>query len=251
MRFLDLLLFYVEMYIHPAIVLVSLLLGIIIICRKEKVTKFLGVWISFEAVNAILEGIRTQIMRYGDMQLAARSAVYFRIAGIAVLGIAGFALFLYAKYRYGTKNVVGVLVVVTRVLLTFLLPFLCAKIIDGNDFKDPTQYALCLNCINLIPTIIVGALLFSVYYKNRSKEEDMKLLWTSTLFAILYPVLKLVMHLIAIVRVADHHNETEDLLLIGNLFLSVVFMFVLPLFAIYILACGRRSFRLPEQKLDL
>ena len=248
MRLLDTLLYYEQIFIHPALLIASLIIGIIILCRKEKVTKFLGIWITCEAVFGILEGIYTLLMRYGGAEKTAHSAIYFRICEIALLCVAALALFLYAKFSYGTRNIVGVLIVVAQVLLAILLPYIYAGIIKPRSFRDPMQFYLILSCINLIPSFIVNILLLSVYFRNRSKEEDLKLLWTNHLIALVFLGIKLVMYLIGAVSVADHHKAMDNFISTGNLLLSVVSMFVLPFFAVYVLAYGRKTPRLPEEK---
>lgn len=247
MSLLETLLYYAHFFIHPALLVVSLIIGIIILGLKEKVTKFLGMWITCEAVFGILEAVFTQVMRYGGAEKATHSAIYFRVAEIAFLAAAALALFLYARSRYGTRNIVGVLIVVAQVILTLLLPYIYTEILKPRNFSEPMQFSLLLTCINLIPRLIVSILLLSVYFRNRRKEEDLKLLWTNHLIALIFLGLQLVMYLIAVVNVADHYKAMDNFVAMGTLILSAVSMFVLPLFAIYVLAYGRKNPRLPEE----
>ena len=99
MSLLETLLYYAHFFIHPALLVVSLIIGIIILGLKEKVTKFLGMWITCEAVFGILEAVFTQVMRYGGAEKATHSAIYFRVAEIAFLAAAALALFSLIKKK--------------------------------------------------------------------------------------------------------------------------------------------------------
>lgn len=172
------LLSYLYMFGRPVIFITCLILGIVIICTKEKITKLFGASITTGSIVGILDVLYQFGLRlFGSVETVVTFANVYSFVSIA-LGIAsGVFLYLYVKNRYGTKLITGIILIVGSNTMYTVISLIIGNFITPDDFDNPSQFSYLLASITGICLIAFPIAWLIIFLKNRHKENELKSLW--------------------------------------------------------------------------
>ena len=170
-------LLYLHYFLRPTIIIVGLILGIIIICTKESITKLLGASIVIGSIGNILNAVYEIGMHFVGTNTIG-TLIYVQSAVSFVLGLAsGVILYLYVKKRYGTKLITGIIMIVGGCTMSTVITMIFNKIFEISDFDNPSQFSYLLSSITFLIGFAFQIAWFIIFFKNRHKEKELKLLW--------------------------------------------------------------------------
>ena len=233
--------YYLSEYGKPALYAAALVLGIIIICNKDKATKLLGIWIAACALESILGVIYVLLARYGGAVFLSRFALYKSVMAFIFSSAATVMLFLYAKYSYGIKFSVLIVLLSVKLGSTLINSFLMQNVLSYRRIGDTVNYGYFSNILNLIPGIAVTVILLIIFIKNKHREAELKLLWLSPLSSLIVLSLYLCIYSVLIFSESTGFSKTENFVEYVVLFASVTLAVIQLMFSIYILKNGRKS----------
>ncbi|MBO7563341.1 MAG: hypothetical protein J6T40_00630 [Clostridiales bacterium] len=155
-----------------------LLVGIIILLRKDRATKFLGIWLIFEAVSNFLSALIYKLNwnpSWLDHKAWDVSSVVSNVRACLSLNCVLFLL-LYAYARYHSKAFIPALIV--KCVHIFVCLF-------SHDILSVQQfYSLSVEqresieiLSQVLLLVVIAAITFYAFFKNREKEERMKMLF--------------------------------------------------------------------------
>lgn len=172
------LLSYLYMFGRPAIMVVNLILGIVIICTKEKITKLFGAAITIGSIGGILDVLYQFGLRlFGSVETVVTFANVNSYVSI-VLGIASEVfLYLYVKNRYGTKLITGIILLIGGNTMSTVIAFIVGRFITPDSFDNPSQSSYFLFSITTIFMLAFPIAWLIIFLKNRHKENELKSLW--------------------------------------------------------------------------
>ena len=240
-------LLYLYMFGIPIIMVVSLILGIVIICTKEKITKLFGVTMTIGSISGILSVLYKFGLRlFGSMETVATYADVYSYVSIA-LGIAsGVFLYLYAKNRYGTNLITGIILIVGGNTVSTVINVIFAKIFSVVDFENPAQYSYLLTAITNILVIAFPIVWLIIFFKNRHKENELKFLWLERILPVASMIFNLGLSLYMFfalngttsnreIYVAQNSNDVR--LIVSSLIFDILHLVI----CIYIVVKGRKA----------
>ena len=233
--------YYLSEYGKPALYAAALVLGIIIICIKDKATKLLGIWIAACALGNILDVIYVLLARYGGAVFLSRFALYKSVMAFVFSTAAVVLLFLYAKLRYGVSSSLLIVLLSVKLGSTLIIRFLMQSVFSYNRIGDVVNYGYFSSVLNLIPGIAVAVILFIIFIKNKHKETELKLLWLSPLSSVIATTLFFFMYSALLFNKSTVYSKTENFVEYVVLFASVTLAVIQLMFSIYILKNGRKS----------
>ena len=237
--------------VYPMLMTACLVLGIIIICQKDRATKMLGIWVVVSAASGLIFSLFILCAGF----ISKTDSAFFATARTVMTGILGYAsiaaFFMYAKLRYKVKAYILIIILVSTVSLTFIINL-------SWQFAFKTLYigknSLVLQFVNsiigLIPSVVENIIFLLVYLKNRPVEKELKLLFLWPLSVLIYSALTILVYTVGCfipsygssrIRVIEGVNSAAVILKLMDL---VIFL----LFAIYILVKGRRK---QSEKLEI
>lgn len=231
-------LFLLYTYGMPVLCSITLLIGMIIIYRKESLTKMLGVWAVAHGLGGVLSGMYTLIKTHLSVTNGPTINVCVTILQVLLAIISVIALFLFAKYRYKAK---GLLAVALIELLSFpLFLFISNTFLNTDHFEFSTLYRLTylFEIIKSLFTIAAFIIILIPYYKNRRRERYLPKLWIFILVYIIVSAVNNVSNIILVIA-GPFDIGALDLANIFMVVIAVVGMFVCPLTAVYILRKGQ------------
>jgi hypothetical protein len=227
------------------IALACIVLAIIIICKKEKATKMLGISILMISSAVLVSFVLSLSYRGMREYFIAKSFSIFATLLTSFLNSAALLfIFLYATMRYRIKKFVIFFLIANRMCLGFIISFLWqfpyrAFITTFNAF----QYRYATSMLNMVPSIIETVILFAVFLANRPKERDLKLLFLKYLADLIIYVMILSAYIFAFIVLANYKEplEGDRILDIGLLIINYIRLIIMPAFTVYILVKGRRK----------
>lgn len=237
MELTTLLFFYTYYYVRPAVILACLILGIIILCTKDRTTRLLGIWIIIGEISNLVSALSMTFIRY--MESVSFCAKFVSVINIAtsVMSLASAVVFfLYANRRYGTKIYTGIILIAARASGFFLLRFLFSKMFRIDTFAEPSRYGYIMNILSLLPGLAVATVWFIIFLKNRYKEPELKLLWLITLSMVIFAAADLVLNLCCCISAS-----VSDSVYTIQMLDAIVEVIVSLLLYVYILVAGRKS----------
>ncbi len=239
-------LLYLYYFGRPAIMVASLIIGIVIICTKDKITKLLGAVITIESIGSIMEAAYVLGLHF----IGSKNAIYFTYAKSIVAITAGFAsgilLYLYAKKRYGTKLITGIILIVGSNTISSVFGFIFNKVASNIEFNNPAQYSYLMTSVSTLIVLAFSTVWFIIFFKNRRKENELKLLWLKRVLAITSAAFALVMNIYFFfalngnpshAEIYENQNAYDIILMIGSLVVCVLGL----LMDIYIVVKGRKA----------
>ena len=211
-----------------------LILGIVVVCVKDKATKNLGFWMIISGINGMLGGISALLQTYGGVELYAKTSSLFTVLGVLLMTAAYVFFFLYAKARYSAK---GLLPIILIKLAGFPITMILTIVMNPLIFADKIDLYLFLSCIaTSIFDIVVLIILTRIYMKNRSREEHLSNLWLVPLIQLIGFLFEILVSLIVVILPSS--SGVCDML---SLISKVLLMVVVPVFAVYILIKAPKS----------
>ena len=240
-------LLYLYMFGRPAIFITSLVLGIVIICTKEKITKLFGASITIGSISGIVDVLYEFGLRFfGSMETAETFANVYSFVSIA-LGIAsGVFLYLYAKKRYGTKLITGIILIVGSNTMYTVISLIVGIFITPGDLDNPSQFSYLLRSITGICLLAFPITWLIIFLNNRHKENELKLLWLERAITVAAALFNLILNLYMFFALSGTTTvrdiniaqvSIEKYLVIGTL----VFCVLNLLMSIYVVAKGRKA----------
>ena len=239
-------LLYLYYFGRPAILVTGLALGIVIICTKDNITKLLGAMITIGSISGLIgvaydigihfAGKETMII-FSETNSIAQ--ILFNVASVVLL-------YLYAKKRYGTKLVTGIILIVGGNTLSPVFAVIFNKVATNIDFDNPAQYSYLFNTITLITGLAFSTVWLIIFIKNRYKENELKLLWLGRAVGVASTALNLVINIFMVFALngnpsyADRFDAQEiyaTSLMIGSLVADALNL----LMNIYIVVKGRKA----------
>ena len=116
-----------------------------------------------------------------------------------------------------------------------------SKALTIKDFTSAVQYNYILAVITAIPSLVVAVIWFIVFFKNKYKEKELKLLWLMPLYTLASYALNFIVNLYSFIYAAKDASLAQEQQTIVLLSESVVSMVISLLFNIYILVKGRKA----------
>ncbi len=237
---------YLYMFGRPAIMVVNLILGIVIICTKEKITKLFGATITIVSIGGILDVLyQFGLMLFGSAGTVVTFADVHSCVSIA-LGIAsGVFLYLYVKNRYGTKLITGIILLVGGNTVSTVIAFIVGRFITPDSFDNPSQFSYFLFSITTIFMLAFPIAWLIIFLKNRHKENELKSLWLERAIGVADTLFNLSLNLymffaLSGVSAIDSYSvgvNIEKYQIIGVLVFAVLNL----LMSIYVVAKGRKA----------
>lgn len=232
---------YLYYFGRPLLILAGIVVGIVIICKKDSITKLLGIWIVASSLSNLLVGLYDILSRYGGLEFISRLTMFRNVVTIVLNLTAGILLFLYAQKRYGINIVVGIILILGSNLLSTLLTLIFSRIWTPDDFSHPAQYSYLLSLTSMIPSFIFVAIWFYIFFKNRHKEKELKHLWLNNLLSLFQGVYNVAFYLILFISAnVDGKNNNNDITALTML-VFIVGTVLSFLMKIYILVKGRKE----------
>lgn len=225
---------------------VNLILGIVIICTKEKITKLFGAAITIGSIVGILDVLYQFGLRlFGSVETVVTFANVYSFVSIA-LGIAsGVFLYLYVKNRYGTKLITGIILLIGGNTMSTVIAFIVGRFITPDSFDNPSQFSYFLFSITTIFMLAFPIAWLIIFLKNRHKENELKSLWLERAIGVADTLFNLSLNLymffaLSGVSAIDSYsveNNIEKYQIIGVLVFAVLNL----LMSIYVVAKGRKA----------
>ena len=239
-------LLYLYYFGRPAILVAGLALGVVIICTKDNITKLLGAMITIGSISGLIKAAYDVGLRFVGSQTAMALTNVFSITSILFSVASGVLLYLYAKKRYGTKLVTGIILIVGGHTLSSVFAVIFNKVATNIYFDNPEQYSYLFNTITLITGLAFSTVWLIIFIKNRYKENELKLLWLGRAVGVASTALNLVISIFMIFALngnpsyADRFDAQEIYavsLMIGSLVADALNL----LMNIYIVVKGRKA----------
>ena len=238
-------LLYLYYFGRPVIMIAGLVLGIVIICTKDKITKLLGAMIMIGMINSLMDAVYVVGLHFVGIETVMVLANAKNILSILFGFAVSIILYIYAKKRYGTKLITGIILIAGGNILSSVFGFIFNKVASNIDF-DSAQYGYLMSIISLITALVFSTVWFIIFFKNRHKENELKLLWFDkalNVAACIFSLVNNICMLFAFNGTPSHADiyETQisnnTILMIG----SLVFVVLNLLMNIYIVAKGRKA----------
>ena len=239
-------LLYLYYFGRPAILIAGLVLGVVIICTKDNITKLLGAMITIGSISGLI-GVAYDIgIHFAGMETMIIFSETNSIAQILFSVASVVLLYLYAKKRYGTKLVTGIILIVGGNTLSPVFAVIFNKVATNIDFDNPAQYSYLFNTITLITGLAFSTVWLIIFIKNRYKENELKLLWLGRAVGVASTALNLVINIFMVFALngnpsyADRFDAQEIYaasLMIGSLVADALNL----LMNIYIVVKGRKA----------
>ena len=239
-------LLYLYYFGRPAILVAGLVLGVVIICTKDNITKLLGAMITIGSISGLIRAAYDIVIHFAGMETMNIFAKTNNTAQILFNVASGVLLYLYAKKRYGTKLVTGIILIVGGPTLSSVIAVIFNKVATNINFDNPAQYGYLLNIITLITGLAFSTVWLIIFIKNRHKENELKLLWLGRALGVASTALNLVINTFMIFALngntsyADRFDAYEiyaTSLMIGSLVADALNL----LMNIYVVVKGRKA----------
>lgn len=185
-------LLYLYYFGRPAILVTGLALGVVIICTKDNITKLLGAMITIGSISGLIRAAYEIVIHFAGMETMNIFTKTNNTAQILFNVASGVLLYLYAKKRYGTKLVTGIILIVGGQTLSSVFAVIFNKVATNIDFDNPAQYSYLFNTITLITGLAFSTVWLIIFIKNRYKENELKLLWLGRALIVASAVFSLV-----------------------------------------------------------
>ena len=234
-------LIYTYYYGRPVVILAALVLSIVIICTKDRLTKLIGIWMTVSAINAMLGAVYNLMIRYTSMEIIARLSVFNSVVTIVLGTVSSVVFVIYATKKYGLKLYLGIILIAGSSVIGVLLRVIFSNLLKIKDFDDAIRFGSFTDIIVMIPSLAVAVIWFIIFFRNRHKEKELKLLWLITLNSLVAIVFNFALDLyVYFAAVQDSVSAQQNQMTI-SLIESAIGMFVPLLFNIYVLVKGRKA----------
>ena len=225
----------------PVVILAGLILSIVIICTKDKLTKLLGIWMTASSTGALLNAIYVLLLRYFGSDVIIRLSMFNNIVSVFFMTVCAVMIVIYANKKYGFKLYLGIILIAGNSVAGVLLRLVFNNILKPSDYVSAIQYNNLLSLIAAVPNLAVSIIWFIVFFKNRHKEKELNLLWLITLHNLVQIMFSMILNLYSFIfaaKDADLAQYSQLTVQLGAFAVSVV---ITLLFDIYVLVKGRKA----------
>ena len=232
-------------YSAPVLNVLSLILGIIVICRKDVPTKLIGIWLAASsAANVIAYAIRVFGNMFGTDTFARLSTV--STISSTVLGtVSVICLFLYAKIRYGAKGLIAIILLrLAEAPLVFAFNGLWGITSHGVSGSEGLQFNYLLTGIKELLALIIYIIILAADFKHRKSETHLKIMWFTPFYLVLCSLALIglcVYTSLSLASISMDELATNAYSLISYA-INYLPIYAAPVASIYVLAKGRRIF---------
>ena len=170
----------------------AIVVGIIIIVRKESTTGLLGIWCLLSGISELISALYNTALRFLPMETISKLAsVKSIIQGLLAMATI-VLLFMYPKIRYKAKGLIAIVIIRLAVnpaiiLLNELSNRLFIKL---SNSALPTYYLTTV--VSALTSIAVSIIIFLAYFKNKEKEEYISKMWIFHLLSVIFGVIVLI-----------------------------------------------------------
>ena len=238
MSFLARFLYLLYTYGMPILCSITLLIGMIIVYRKDYLTRILGIWAISHGLGGVLSGVFTLIKSHLSDNNAPTINTSITILQMLLAIITVLAIFLYAKYRYNAKGLIAVILIELISIPLFALISKKFLTSDYLDFETLYRVTYIFNIFKSLVNVAAWLIILYPFYKNRERERNMPKLWIFIAVYIFFLVINNLSNLILAIAGPFDLGAIE----VSNFCMVIIAdlgMFVTPLTAIYILRKGK------------
>ena len=231
-------------FIYPLLTIAILVLGIIIICKKDKATKMLGIWFAVSAASGLIYSLFILCAGF----ISKTDSAIFAAARTIMTGLLGYAsiaaFFMYAKMRYKVKAYVLIIILAVSVSLSFIInisgEYVFRSVYTGNN-SLVFQYVRSI--FSIIPSVIENIILMIIYLKNKPVEKELKLLYLRPLSVLIVSALTTVVYTVGCFVTSNGSRRMRVSNGVGSVvvIITLLDLSIFLLFAIYVLVKGRRQ----------
>ncbi len=231
----------INLFGKPILAVLTLIFGILIICNSDKITKFLGIFFTANSIGTIVTSIFTLLTMIPGITLGPVPSTVLPFVTIPVSAVVMLSMFLYAKYRYGTKMyllyIMAGIIAGGAAMVAILTPLISNLV----SVEEGIRVSYISSVLSILNSMAVTVMLLLIYFKDRKKEDKLKIFWVYHLITLIFGIYSLVINLIAAIAISsfsqiDLRTMLELFMLIG----SELAMFVMPVFAVYVFVKCRR-----------
>ena len=234
-------LIYIYYFGIPAIVLADLIIAIMIICTKDRPTKLLGIWMIVGSIHALLASVYGIMIHFSEPEFASRVSGFISIVSIVFGTLSSILFVLYVTKKYGMKLYQGIILILGSDAIGILIRLILIKALNSKDFASGLQYAYFINIISSLPSIAVAVIWFVIFFKNRHKEKELKLLWLIPLNSLIGIAFNFIVNLYtyfsAAQDAASSYKDHTYLLMVEAIAATIIAL----LLKIYVLVKGRKA----------
>ncbi len=227
-------------YGSPVVNTISLILGVIIVYKKDTLTKLLGLWIVSGGLNYFIGSIiplaatRVSPQAYNNLSMA--SSILQAMLSLAALA----SVFLYAKFRYKAKGFIPLILIQLLSIPLLLLVSLLGNKYLVKDFASLYNFSLIRTILSSVISIVLLAIIMMAYYKHRDKEPDIPKMWYVLCFQIGFTACCIILYIVLII-IGHEIFKGRDIVDFIELILNLLWIFVMPAAAVYILRNGKNK----------
>ena len=238
---------YLYVFGLPVIIFASLILGIVIICTKEKITKLFGVSLTLASAGYLAGVLYEAGLRTIGSSETARILGNVQSYVLILLSLgSGVFLFLYAKKRYGTKLITGLILIIGGSIMNNIIPLIVENLINPGDFDNPSQFSYLLRSITNTYALVFSIAWLIIFLKNRHEENELKLLWLEKVINVATTLFNLSLNLYLFFALVGTSSDKETYLAQTGIekyqIIGILVIFVLNLLMnIYIVVKGRKA----------
>ena len=234
--------YYLNEYGKPFLCVAALVLGIIIICTKDKATKMLGIWAVAGALGNIIDLVCEVLLRTTGAASVSKFAYLMTILALLITTVAYVMLFLYARSRYALKNYILIVLFAVNIGMNVINRFLVSWIVSYGRSMDNFNFGYLSNAIGVIPALVTAVMVFIIFFKNRPKEKELKLFWLYFLISLIITSLYFVIYFMLVFTGNTGYSRIGNSLSDVYMILRIAQVVILLFACIYILIKGRKSF---------
>ena len=222
----------------PILCSITMLIGMIIMYRKDHLTRILGIWAIAHGLGGVLSGIFTLIKSHLSINNAPTINTSVTILQMLLAIVSVLAIFLYAKYRYNAKGLIAVILI--ELISIPLFAVISEKFLttDFLEFEKLYRVTYIFNIFKSLVNIAAWLIIIYPFYKNRERERTLPKLWIYIAVYIFFLAINNISNLILAISGPFDLGAIE----VSNFCMVIVAdlgMFVTPLTAIYILRKGK------------
>lgn len=247
MSFLARFLYLLYTYGMPVLCSITLLIGLIIMYRKDQLTRILGIWAISHGLGGVLSGMYTLIKSHLSVNNVTTINTSVTILQMLLAIITVLAIFLYAKYRYNAKGLIAVILI--ELISIPLFAVISEKFLttDFLEFEKLYRVTYIFNIFKSLVNVAAWLIILYPFYKNRERERDLPKLWIYIAVYVFFLVINNLSNLILAISGPFDLGAIE----VSNFCMVIIAdlgMFVSPLTAIYILRKGKELTQSSKKK---
>ena len=227
-------------YGYPVLCVACIVMGILILIRKDNITKILGIWLVTSGVGSVFSLILQAVNSATDGEASSW------LSGIdnAVAAVVSFAViitfYLYAKYSYGVRGLVALIIIKLSAIPANILFAAISNAVSDNGFETGYRMSCFRFAFILLFDIAVYVIIFLAHFKNRGKESHLPKMYLVPLLSIISKFINIICNVIFAFAGTGNGGLRDGVTLV-MLIIADLFMFVVPAAGIYILRKGRKS----------